>query len=95
MASLPQLLAAHESAVADYTVKLAAFKSSYIELAALDRALSSQRVGHAQNMPGFGPMPDVISLRHQRAAPNEPAWFDAFDARFRQIMAEFPTPDEE
>jgi hypothetical protein len=63
---ISDLIAARDAAVSDYASKLAAFRTSYVELSALDRVLA----GYGNARPTFGPPPDLIPLRHPYAAPD-------------------------
>jgi hypothetical protein len=86
MASLSDV---RDAAVADYAAKLAAFRSAYVELAALDRVLASY--GNARQ--GFGPPPDLITLRHAFAAPGFGGNLaDDIRASVEQKLAAFPNP---
>lgn len=95
MASTAQLVTARATAVADYATALDNFKTAYVSLAALDRVLMNNLVGHAQVMPSFGPLPDVIALRHPDAAPNiQGDWAAEIGAAMNAHMAAWPTPEE-
>lgn len=56
-----ELSAARATAGATYASALSAFKNALVELAALDQVLS---------VPGFGHLPDAVSLRHSVYAPD-------------------------
>jgi hypothetical protein len=84
MATLSELTSARSAALDDYAAKLAAFKTAYVELAALDRAV----LVHTDSVPSFNGVPDIISLRHPIVNPNEPGdWANAITARLVQVTA--------
>jgi hypothetical protein len=94
MSSTTQIVAARATAGTAYATALANFKAAYVALAAYDRVLVNDRVRFAQVLPGFGPIPDAISLRHAEAAPNHQGdWASDIVGAANAIMAGWPTPD--
>jgi len=94
MSSLAQLISARDAAATDYATKVAALRTSFVELAALDIVLGSPGVGYQQQRPGFGDYPDALIFRHAFAAPTFGGSFAAdVKARVAAIMAAYPSPD--
>lgn len=107
MSTLAELIAHRATAVTAYSDALAAFKTAYVNLAALDATLANRNVGYGQPVATFaaapfgpsGPShvvgPNVFPFRHPVASPNFTAsWDDEINAQLRTRLAAFPTPDE-
>ena len=96
MSTLTELVALRATAATDYATALSNFKSAYVALAALDRVLANSSVGYTGSKPSFGPLPDVIALRHPLAAPTVAGdWNEAINVAVNVHMAAFGTSDEE
>lgn len=67
MTTISDLHSAHVDAGVAYASAFAAFRTAFVELAAIDAALSS--LGGTQ-VPGFGVFPDIVSFRHAIYLPN-------------------------
>lgn len=67
--TLEQLESARATAGTAYASAVTQFHDALIELAAIDQALDSA-TGNSGSIRSFGPLPDPISFRHPKFAPD-------------------------